>query len=168
MDPGDLYRKHASDVFRFALYLSGNRNDAEDLTSETFVHVWTAPDPVRAATVKGLLLTITRHLFLQGRRRKRREVSVPDDLPDPAAGPLRDFEVRSEVRAVIERLQQLSEVDRAALLMGAVEGVPYSEVARALGISLASVKVKIYRARLKLAGVSAAEVGGVPERKNET
>jgi len=36
-DFSEIYRRYAPDVFRFALYLSGNRGDAEDITSETFV-----------------------------------------------------------------------------------------------------------------------------------
>jgi len=62
-----LYVRYSPDVFRFALYLSGDRHDAEDITSETFVRAWTAPGPIRAATVKGYLLTIARNLFLAGR-----------------------------------------------------------------------------------------------------
>ena len=42
---------------------------------------------------------------------------------------------------------------RAALLMHAVDGMPYEEIAQVLDISLAAVKVKIYRARLALAGI---------------
>jgi RNA polymerase sigma-70 factor (ECF subfamily) len=44
----------------------------------------------------------------------------------------------------------LPELDRAALLMSAFEGMPYAEIARALGISLAAVKMKIHRSRLTL------------------
>ena len=47
-------------------------------------------------------------------------------------------------------LQRLPELDRAALLMSAFEGMPYAEIARALGISLAAVKMKIHRSRLTL------------------
>ena len=61
----ELYKKYAPDVFRFAMYLSGNRGEAEDIVSETFVRVWTAPEPIAMATVKGYLLTIARNLFLQ-------------------------------------------------------------------------------------------------------
>jgi len=152
-----LYAKYAPDVFRFSLYLAGNREDAEDITSETFVRVWTAPGEIRMATVKGYLLTIARNLFLQGLRRKSRHVPLDMELRDPAAGPLAQVEADSELEAVIARLQELSEVDRAALIMRAAGDMPYEEIARALKISLASVKVKIHRARLKLAGLPESE-----------
>jgi RNA polymerase sigma-70 factor (ECF subfamily) len=54
---------------------------------------------------------------------------------------------------VLAGLQELREIDRAALLMRALDSMPYEEIARALGISLASAKVKIHRARLALAGI---------------
>src|SRR5580765_1119334 len=55
---GELYARYAQDVYRFALYLSGDRHEAEDITSETFVRAWTATVPIRTETVKGYLLTI--------------------------------------------------------------------------------------------------------------
>jgi RNA polymerase sigma-70 factor (ECF subfamily) len=59
--------------------------------------------------------------------------------------------LQSELREVIGILQTLPEVDRAVLLMRVQQELPYEEIARALGISLAAAKVKVHRARLKLA-----------------
>lgn len=148
-----LYQRHAPDVFRFALHLSGNRHDAEDITSETFVRAWTAPEPIRMETVKGYLLTIARNLFLGSLRRRSRQVALSDELPDRAPGPTAHAERDSELGAAMTRLQRLPEIDRAALLMRAQEELPYEEIARAMGISLSAVKVKIHRARLALAKI---------------
>jgi len=76
IDFSALYRKYAPDVYRFALYLSSERAEAEDLTSETFVRAWTSPEPIEMATVKGYLFTIARNLFLQGLRKKSRHVAL--------------------------------------------------------------------------------------------
>jgi RNA polymerase sigma-70 factor (ECF subfamily) len=148
-----LYKKHAADVYRFALYLSGERGEAEDITSETFVRAWTAPGPVRMATVKGYLFTIARNLFLQGLRKKSRQVALDEELRDPQPSPYAQAEQKAELRAVLGRMQELPEIDRAALLMRAFDEMPYEEIARGLGISLAAVKVKIHRARLALADI---------------
>jgi len=59
---------------------------------------------------------------------------------------------------VLAALQTLAEIDRAALLLRALEDMPYEEIARTLGISLASAKVKVHRARLMLAGVREGEL----------
>lgn len=146
----DLYRRHAADIFRFALYLTGNRSDAEDITSETFVRVWTSSEPIRSLTVKGYLCTIARNLFLQGLRKQSRQVELSAELRDDAAGPQERAEHKADLERVMTRLQKLPEIDRSALLMRALEDLPYEEIARALGISLAAAKVKIHRARLTL------------------
>jgi len=148
-----LYTKYAPDVFRFAHYLSGNRAEAEDITSETFVRAWTSPAPIRMTTVKGYLFTIARHLFLQGLRRRSRHVPLDQEMVDPGAAPHLRAEQESEMKAVVARLQRLPEVDRAALVMRAVEEMPYDEIARALGISLSAAKVKVHRARMALAEI---------------
>src|SRR6202047_5625075 len=148
-----LYRKYAPDVHRFALYLSNERGEAEDITSETFVRAWTSPEPIEMATVKGYLFTIARNLFLQGLRKKSPHVPLDDDLCDRQASPYARAEQNEKLNSVLAELQRLPEASRAALLMHAVDGMPYEEIARVLGISLAAVKVKIYRARLALAGI---------------
>lgn len=146
-----LYQRYSGDVFRFALYLSGNRSDAEDITSETFVRAWTSSARIRADTVKGYLFTIARNLYLRGLRRSRRDVELQRPIEDTAPDPLAMAEQKAQFRAVLARLRELPEVDRSAVLLRAVEGLTYEEIARALGISLAAVKTKIHRARLSFA-----------------
>lgn len=148
-----LYRKYAPDVFRFALYLSGERSDAEDITAETFVRVWTSNEPIQLATVRGYLFTIARNLFLQGRRRDARNVALGEHLEAPRATPYEETEQRAELAAVMARLDTLPEIDRAAVIMRAEHDLPYAEIARALGISLSAAKVKVCRARMVLGGI---------------
>ena len=152
----ELYRRHAPDVFRFALYLSGNRSEAEDITSEAFVRAWTSSEKIRTATVKGYLFTIARNLFLQGLRRSSRTVAIPETLADPAEGAEARAERDSRLAAALRALQRLPEIDRAALLMRAADEMAYEEIARALGLSLASVKVRIHRARVALRALDEA------------
>src|SRR5262245_17295304 len=149
-DLAALYTRYAPDVFRFAFYLSGDRDLAADITSETFVRAWTAPEPIRTATVKGYLFTIARHLFLQGVRRSRRQVPIPADLRDPGAGPLAPLEARSELDAALAGVRRLAEPERAALLLRVVAELPYEEIARTLGISIPAAKVRVHRARRSL------------------
>ncbi len=151
-DFSSLYKKYAPDVHRFALYLSSEQGEADDITSETFVRAWTSPEPIVMATVKGYLFTIARNLFLQGLRKKSRHVALDDNLRDTQPGPYRQAEQKQKLDSVMAELQTLPEVSRSALLMRAVDGMAYEEIAQVLGISLVAVKVKIHRARLALAG----------------
>jgi RNA polymerase sigma-70 factor (ECF subfamily) len=152
-DFSTLYKQYAPAVHRYALYLSGQRADAEDITAETFARVWASPEPIVMATVKGYLFTIARHLFLHGVRRTSRHDALDEDLRDPSEGPSAQAERSAKLQSVFAELQKLPEASRSALLMHAVDGMPYDEIARVLDISLAAVKVKIHRARLALVGV---------------
>jgi RNA polymerase sigma-70 factor, ECF subfamily len=149
----DLYESYARDVYRFAVYLSGDPALADDITSETFIRVWSSPEPVRLATVKAYLLTIARNLWLTERRRRLCSQDLDDTIPDGRQSVLRQVEVKDELDRVLRALREIPEVDRAALLMRVDEGLPYEEVAAALGLPVATVKVKVHRARLKLAQI---------------
>ena len=63
-----LYDRHYQDVYRFALFLSGDPTRAEDLASDTFVRAWLARDRIRQPTVRAYLLTITRRKGGRGGR----------------------------------------------------------------------------------------------------
>jgi RNA polymerase sigma-70 factor (ECF subfamily) len=154
----DLYAQYSRDVYRFALYLSGDAALADDVTSETFIRVWSSPERIRLATVKGYLLTIARNLCLMERRRSSRHLSLDETVPSKNDSALRQAEVKDELARVLRALQELPEADRAALLMRADEGLAYEEIAAALELPVATVKVKVHRARLKLAHVRNQEV----------
>jgi len=146
----ELYRRHARDVYRFALYLTGDTAQAEDIASGTFVRVWAASDRLRVTTVKAYLFTIARNLHLHGLRGRSRRVSLPADPPVPRPGPQLEAEGRERLGLVLRALGRLTPTDRAALLMRAQDGMSYEEIAAALGLSLSAVEVRIHRARLRL------------------
>ena len=85
-----MYNRYASDVYRFAHWLTGNPDDARDITSETFVRAWTAAEEPRLESVKAYLFTIARNLHRKQWRRQSRLVPLDEtmaDMPDPAAAP---------------------------------------------------------------------------------
>jgi RNA polymerase sigma-70 factor, ECF subfamily len=142
-----LYRCYADDVFRFSLYLSGNWSLAQDLTSETFVRVWTTTVPLQVSTAKAYLFTIARNLYLDSMRRKRPQTELSQNLEAPSAA---SSELRAELLRTLDDLKQIAEGDRSALVMAVFEEMSHEEVARALGVSAGAVKSRIFRARLRL------------------
>ena len=158
IDFSELYRTHAGDVHRFVLFLSGDPALADDILSETFIRLWHARDRVDLTTVKGYLLAIARNLFLADRRRARRMTTLDERAHDTRPGPERRAHAQLELQAVLAALQTLPEIDRAAVLLRAEEGMSYDEVAAALAISPVAARVKVHRARLKLA--EARRTGG--------
>ena len=88
----ELVRQHADRVYRLAYRLSGNQQDAEDLTQETFIRVFRSVQNYQPGTFEGWLHRITTNLFLDMVRRRTRirmealpedYDRVPADEPDP-------------------------------------------------------------------------------------
>jgi RNA polymerase sigma-70 factor (ECF subfamily) len=147
----ELYERYAQDVYRFSYWMSGDPAEAEDITSETFVRAWVAKTPIRTETVKAYLFAIARNLYRQQLRRSRREADLNSLERDPAPAPDQLVEDRLNLAEAQASMQILSEVDRAALIMRVLYEMPYEEIARALSLSVSAAKVKVHRARLRLA-----------------
>lgn len=75
-----LYRRHAPAVLRFCWGLCGDRSQAEDLVSETFVRLLTRAPRLETATALAYLLAVARNAFLNCRRRTPRETPLPEEI----------------------------------------------------------------------------------------
>jgi RNA polymerase sigma-70 factor (ECF subfamily) len=146
----DLYENYAPDVYRFSLWMTGDRSDAEDITSETIVRAWARRSKIRTETLKAYLFAIARNIYLERLRNQRRQIDLDDLHSDPAPGPERIVETRLELLSVRQILLSIPEIDRAAFVMRFQHELPYAEIARVLGLSLTATKVKVHRVRKKL------------------
>ena len=153
-DFGAIYERYAPDVLRFATFLTGSRTEAEDITSETFVRAWTSAGAIRVGTVKAYLFMIARNLHVDRQRELARRGPLAADPADPAPRHDTVFDRRDELARVLAALQTLPEIDRAALLMRADEGLAYEDIATALGLTVTAARVKVHRARLRLAEIA--------------
>ena len=150
MDFQDLYDSYAHDIYRFALWLSGHKADAEDVTSETFIRAWARRDEIRTETLKAYLLSIARNIYLGRLRKENRRVELEDIHADPSPGPDRVTESRHELDRVEQILRGMRECDRTAFVLRVKHDLPYAEIARVMDLSLTSAKVKVHRVRKKL------------------
>ena len=155
----ELYESYHADIFRFALWLSRDESEAEDLASETFVRAWTQRHRLRTETLKAYLLAITRNAFLDLRRRSRRRVELVEDPEDSRPGPQRAVTARIELQRIRQAMASWPEPDRVALVLRAEQELPYGEIARVLGISESGARVKVHRARRKLLNLYMSEKG---------
>lgn len=152
----EIYERHSQDVYCYAFWLSGSVDDANDITSETFARAWAGREEIRTETVKAYLFAIARNLYLKGIRHVKHQADLPTHQADPKPAPELLVETHLEVTRAMEVIKSLPEADRAAFILRVQYELPYAEIARILQLSLTSVKVKIHRARLKIA---AEEIG---------
>jgi RNA polymerase sigma-70 factor (ECF subfamily) len=146
-----LYSRYAADVYRFAHWLTGNPDDAQDITSETFVRAWTAPEEPRMETVKAYLFTIARNLHRKQWRRQSRLEALDEAMPGQAVQPDEAAVNQDEFRQTLKAVQTLPEIDRTVLLLRAEQELSYEDIAAVTGLSVAAAKVRVFRARAKLA-----------------
>jgi RNA polymerase sigma-70 factor (ECF subfamily) len=152
-DLHELYTRYAPALHRYAVALSGNRADAEDLVADTFVRLWAAPGEVRGETVQAYLFTILKNLHFTRQKRARREkplegssTAIRDHAPAPD-----HHAATSELLAQVEEfLAALADDDRRALLMRASDGCGYDDIGAALGMSAGAVRVRVHRTRARL------------------
>src|SRR5919197_575904 len=144
-----LYKKHAGDVYRYALVVLRNEADAEDVTQTTFMNAYRALERgERPRTPQNWLIAIAhnvcRQRFRQSQRRPN-EVQLNEEL---AEAYVEEDPVRAE--DIRRALGHLAFNQRAALVMRELEGRSYQEIAEILGLSVSAVETLIFRARRAL------------------
>lgn len=152
----EVVRDHSARVFRLAYRLTGNRQDAEDLTQEVFVRVFRSLSSYTPGTFEGWLHRITTNLFLDQVRRKQRIRfdALPEDaddrMPGNDLGPERMWEHNNLDRDVQAALAALPPEFRAAVVLCDIEGLSYEEIAATLDVKLGTVRSRIHRGRAQL------------------
>jgi RNA polymerase sigma factor (sigma-70 family) len=144
-----LYRKHASDVYRYALVVLRNQADAEDVTQTTFLNAYRAmANGERPRSPQNWLIAIAhnvcRQRFRQSQRRPN-EVSYEEELAEAVVD--EDAISAEDIRRA---LGHLAFTQRSALVMRELEGRSYQEIAEILGTSVSAVETLIFRARRAL------------------
>jgi RNA polymerase sigma-70 factor (ECF subfamily) len=163
----ELVRRHQARVLLLQRRLCRDAALAEDLTQETFIRAWQKLHTYRGTgSFAGWLSTLGYHIFLQHRRRHRREdgdTALPEwqELPDPAARGAED------ALAELDRLLAiLSEEDQMLLVLNYACGLTNQEIGDLLGMPTGTVKARIHRAKMaiheNLTGAAAAPVPEPP------
>ena len=151
----EIYQQHAEAVFRLAWMLSGDRHEAEDLTSEAFVRALAGAGRIEQTTVRSYLYAIVRNLAASRRRRPALVELVTDvekiaAAAEPEPGPEQRAELRQRLAHASAALEALREGDRRVLLLCCVHGLSSLEIADALGLEPGTVRVRLHRARCLL------------------
>lgn len=153
-----LVRRHARPCARLAKRVTGNREDAEDVVQEAFAKAFRFLDRFREdASFRTWVLRITLHQAKDLLRRKKRrdQMATMTTIADPGVaasspGPTRTAEAKDEVERLRVALDDLPARQKAALLLKVYEGLPYDEVAEALGTTVAAARVYLSLARQSL------------------
>lgn len=153
-----LVRAHQDEVYTLARRLVGDPHLASDVAQEALIRAWRALPKFRGdAKLSTWLYRITVNTSWTHKKRARRHSGSPidehDDLaaPEDADHPVvagEMLELRGRLRQALDRLP---DGQRQVVVLKDIHGWSHAEIAKATGISVTAAKVRLHRARARLA-----------------
>jgi RNA polymerase sigma factor (sigma-70 family) len=140
-----LYEEHRDAVRAYCLRRA-DPSVADDVLSQTFEIAWRRRAEVRKPT-RGWLLGIARKVLANRRRSDLRQRALVDRLNDHR--PVLEGDENSQ--PILDALSRLSATDQETLLLAAWDGLASTEAARVLGCSPVAFRLRLLRARRRLA-----------------
>ncbi|SET20282.1 RNA polymerase sigma factor [Prevotella sp. kh1p2] len=139
-------------LYRLALRITLNREEAEDIVQDTLIKVWNKrEDWNEIESIEAFSLTICRNLALDRLKKAENQNDSLDETPteraDQASNPYEEMIQKDRISLVRRLVDGLPEKQRSCMQLRDFEGKPYKEIATILGISEEQVKVNIFRAR---------------------
>ena len=151
-------------VYNLAFSIVKKKEDAEDVTQETYLRLWRVASELKLeGSLKLYILKAARNLALDLIRKNSRmdeidtvildsdgefEIDIADDSPDsrPDASYLR----KVEKETVLQSIEELPSAAREIIVLRDIEGLSYAEIGAMLGIAEGTLKSKLFRARERL------------------
>jgi RNA polymerase sigma factor (sigma-70 family) len=155
---GDLFERHANDIYGFCFRRTGDGRLSEDLVQAVFLEAWRrrnevalAPDEARP-WLFGVALNLLRNHGRALRRHRAALARLPRprsdaDLAEDLAQRLDD---ERRARAALDRFRQLSRPEQDVIALCAWAELSYEQAARVLGVPVGTVRSRLSRARTRL------------------
>lgn len=157
----ELYRRHQSDLYRFAWHMTGSRHIAEEVVQETFLALMKRPEtwtPERGS-VRAFLFGVARNHVLR-QTEDRYEFDEIDDEASVEHDLLNDLAREERIAAVKNAVLALPADYREAVVLCDIEELSYDDAARILDCPVGTVRSRLSRGRQLLAAKLKAQFAG--------
>lgn len=166
----ELLALYGERVYNVAFHFAGSAADAEDLTQEIFLRLYQNLRLYRGdVPLAAWALRLSRNLCIDHYRRCRRErratvvsESVLEQMPAGGDDPQAEAQRRQQLRAVYRGLEEMPEDLAEVVVLRDLQGWSLEETAACLEVPVGTVKSRLHRARMELAGHVAAQLGARP------
>lgn len=162
-----LIEQYQYRLFRYLIYITGNRERAEDFFQETWIRVLERGHQYDGRSkFEAWLFSIARHLVIDWQRQKKAqsldaltnpEEGAPMEFADAGASPLHLYLSQESEATVQASLEKLPTIYREVLLLRFQEELGLEEIATVLSAPLSTVKSRLYRGLEDLRGLLAGE-----------
>ena len=159
----ELVRRYQGPIYNLALRITGDSDDAMDVTQATFFKAYDRLESFDASRrFFSWLYRIGVHEALNFRSQRARNPRVPIDfeLDSPADDPERELERKQGDALVAAAMRRLRPNERALITLRHFQGLGYDEIWRVLELSVSQVKSRLFDARRRLRDLWSA-LGGV-------
>ena len=159
----EIVREYEKNVYNIALRMSGDREDALDISQESFLKAYHSLHSFRGDSKFSVwLYRIVSNTCLDFLRERKRRAEIPlvrededgeteqADIRDESLSPETLFEQKLTREALRRGLASLPEDQRRILLLREIQGFSYDEIGQILSLESGTVKSRIFRARRKL------------------
>ena len=150
---GEMINLHGRAMFKVAVAVVRDSALAEDVVQEATIKAWLKLDSYRSdGSFRGWLLRIVHNTAVSTLRSTREQAWDPQWIP-PRTAPSAERRVvaAAELHAAILTFAQLDPLSRTIMALREGEGLTYDGIAEALGITIGQVKIRLFRARRRLA-----------------
>ena len=145
----DEVHRHVAGMRRYALVLTRNAHDAEDLVQEALTRAIAAADSWRPdSDLRVWLFRILHNAHVSNLRKQKVRRDAQIDLPEPVVEETQSR--RMEVRQVLEALDRIPEAQRRPIVLVALEEMSYADAAEALDLPLGTFMSRLGRGRQAL------------------
>lgn len=153
-DPRDGIAEHLPALRAFAISLTRNLAEADDLVQDTIVKAWSNIEKFQVGTdLRAWLFTILRNTFFSDRRKRKREVADPDGIHAQGLFEKPEHDGRLAFNDFTRAFDQLSPEHREVLILVGANGYSCEEAAAMMGVAVGTVKSRTSRARARLAQI---------------
>ncbi len=145
-----LYRPLQARLERYALTLTRDRDEAKDVVGETLLKAFEHFDQLREEQAfLSFLFTIATRVLQQ--RKFRRADRMSDEQVEELFDNYTQPDMAADIAELYVALDKLAPDQRQAIVLAEIEGFSHKEIAEIQGSSLTAVKVRVFRAKRRLA-----------------
>ena len=159
-----LVDKYHSRIYSLTYQMTSNREDAEDLTQEIFIKAFEALPRFKGRSSFYTWLYrigINKTINFRKKRNRNRPISIDaldQDITydevyaelDSKDSPLRHMGLNELQVKLNEAMQKLSLKHRTVVVMHDIEGIPHDEIAKIVGVSVGTIRSRLFYARRQL------------------
>ena len=146
-----LFNAYYMKVFSYAMTLTRDRTQAEEITQDTFFRAFATKHRFRGESDEGTwLCAIAKNFFLDKRRRRSRHKTISEDIPDPGKNVEKIVEDRDSSFQIHLMLHQLEEPYREVFMLRVFGELSFREIGIVFKKTENWARVTSYRARMKL------------------